>query len=128
MRRISLRVAAGLLSLTLTGCHTTLAGNQSTSAGTTTTMSSSAVTGSARAAGGQVSVSSGAAPAPGAPGGLVVLGPGPGAVLFLGLIVVDAVSHFASWLRGAPLQAGQAPASIADTCSCYGYRPVSSER
>jgi len=116
-----------LLCLALAGCYTTLGGNQSTS-GATTTITSSAVSGSVKFTGGQVSISSGAAPAPGAPGGQVALSRGSGAVLLLGLVVVDAVSYFASWLQGAPAQIGQAPASIAETCSCYGYKPVSGER
>lgn len=115
---------ATLLCLTLTGCQTTLAGYQSTSGGTTATTTSSSVTGIARTPGAQISISSGAAPAPGAPGGQAVLSRGGGAVLLLGVIVVDAVSQFASWLRGPAPQTAQASASIADTCSCYGYKPV----
>jgi len=124
---ISRNVTALLLCLALAGCYTTLGANQSTS-GSTTTITSSAVSGSVKFAGGQASISFGAAPAPGAPGGQVTFSRGSGAVLLLGLVVVDAVGYFASWLQGAPAQMGQAPASIAETCSCYGYKPVSGER
>ena len=128
MTRISLSAIAALSCVILSGCYATLYGNQSTSGGATTTATSSAVVGSAKFAGGQVAVSSGAAPAPGTPGGQVILGRGSGATLLLGLIVVDAVSYFVSWVGGARPQAAQPTASIAETCSCYGYKPVSSER
>ena len=118
--------AAGiaLVCAALTGCSTQLYGNQSVTGGTSTTATASAARWSGSFANGQVAFSSGPVVAPSAPGGQATLGRGGSAALILGIVVVDALQQFASWL-GAPKQpANMLPASIADTCSCYGYKPV----
>jgi len=122
--------AAGiaLVCVVLAGCSTQLHGNQAVSGGATATTTSSAVTGSASAAGGRIAFSSGTAPSAGAPGGQAVLGRGGSAALILGIVIVDAVSNLASWLSAPKQPANVLPASIADTCSCYGYKPVSGEQ
>ena len=119
--------AALLFLLPLSGCHTTMHGNQSVSGGASTTTTASAVSGSAGFGSGTIGFSSGTAPSPGAPGGQVVFGRGGSAVLILGIVIVDAVSHFASWLNAPKQPANVLPASIADTCSCYGYKPPRGE-
>ena len=116
-----------LVCVALAGCTTQLHGNQSVSGGASTTTTSSAVIGSARASGGRVALSSGAAVAPGATGGQVSLGRSGSAVLVLGIVIVDALSSFTSWLSAPKQAAIEVPASIADTCSCYGYKSVNSE-
>jgi len=114
-----------LVCVALAGCSTQLYGNQSVSGGATTTTTASAVSGSAGFGGGTIGFSSGTAPSSGAPGGQAVFGRGGSAVLILGIVIVDAVSHFASWLNAPKQPANVLPASIADTCSCYGYKPPS---
>jgi len=115
--------AIALSCAALAGCSTQLHGNQSMSGGTGATTVSSAVTGSARAGGGQVAFASGSGAAPGATGGQVSLGRGGSAVLVFGLVIVDVVSNFASWLSGPRQAANELPASISHTCSCYGNQP-----
>ena len=112
------------------GCSTRLHGNQSVSGGASTTATSSAISGSASVGGGKVAFSSGSVPAPSAPGGHAVLGNSATAVLVLGIVLVDAVNSFVSSLRAtpAPTHAAARPASIADTCSCYGYKPMTGDR
>ena len=108
-----------LFCVALAGCSTQLHGNQSVSGGASTTTTSSAVTGSARASGGRVAFSSGAAVAPGATGGQVSLGRGGSAVLVLGIVIVDALTSFTSWVSAPKQAAIEVSTSIADTCSCY---------
>jgi hypothetical protein len=115
--------AIALSCAALAGCSTQLHVNQSASGGASATTASSAVTGSVRASSGQVAFSSGSRAASGATGGQVSLGRGGSAVLVLGLVIVDAVSQFASWLSAPGKAANELPASISHTCSCYGDKP-----
>lgn len=112
-----------LLCLALSGCTVRIHGLQSTSGGVTTTTTSSTVTGSAKVAGGKVSFSSGQPVSPNAPGGHLVLSRGASAVLILGLVIADAVNYFRAKLGATPPQPAGRGDSIAETCSCYGYRP-----
>jgi hypothetical protein len=122
MRKLLL-VSTGLC-VTLTGCSAHLYGNQASSGGTVTTTTTSAIAASARAGGTQLSFSSGVVPAPGAPGGQLVVNSGAGAAMLIGVLVVDAVSQLAYRLASPPSRPAAAPASIMETCSCFGYKPV----
>lgn len=114
----------------LSGCAITLHGHESSSGGATTTTTSSAVSASARAGSARVQANFGTPPAPAAPGGTAVLSRGASAVLFLGLLVGDAVGYVGARLRGTSGAARHAAAptdAISQTCSCYGWTPDSAE-
>ena len=128
MTSIARAAITALLCLALSGCFVTLHGHQSTSGGVTTTTTSSTVTGSAKTGGAQISFASGPAVAPNAPGGQVVFNRGASAVLVLGLVIADAVNYFSARLGVKPPQPAGGSASIADTCSCYGYKPVTGDQ
>ena len=123
---IRMNYAAGIAiaCVALAGCSTQLYGNQSVTGGMSTTATSSATLWSASTTNSQVSFSSGAAVPPSAPGGQVSLGRGGSGALILGIVLVDALQNFAGWLSAPKQPASMLPASIADTCSCYGYKPV----
>jgi len=108
--------------LMLSGCYVALSGNQSTSGGVTTTTTSVATAGSASAGPARFGASFGTPPASNAPGSFVALSRDTSAVLFLGMVIVDTISNLGSWFRGAPPPTAQR-ASIAETCSCYGWKP-----
>ena len=108
--------------LMLSGCYVALSGNQSTGGGVTTTTTAAATTVNASAGSARLGASFGTPPAPNAPGGQVALSRGPSAVLFLGLVIAETVNYLGARLGGAPRP--EAPrASIAETCSCYGWKP-----
>jgi len=112
-------VLALLLCVPLAGCYATLHGNQSTSGGTTTTVTSGQVSGSTKFAGGRASFSSGQPVPPNASGGFLKLSGNAAAVLVVGLVFADLVNYMRS--EPKPLQRAAGP-SIAETCSCYGYK------
>ncbi len=130
-RRSVLRIACvGAMCAVVSGCAVTLHGHESSSGSVTTTTTSSAVSASARAGSARVQANFGTPPAPGAPGGTAVLSRGASAVLFLGLLVGDAVGYVGARLRGASGTARHAAAptdTISQTCSCYGWTPESTE-
>ncbi len=108
--------------LMLSGCFVVYSGYQSTSGGVTTTTTAAATTVSGSAGPARFGASFGAPPAPNASGGQVALSRGASAVLFLGLVIADAVNYLGARFGGAPQPAVQR-ASIAETCSCYGWKP-----
>jgi len=110
------------LFLLLSGCYVKLYGHQSTSGGVTTTTTSSTVVGGAKAGNARIAFSSGPAVPANAPGGQVTLNKGASAALVLGLVIADLVSYVRGGAKPASKAAG---GPIAETCSCYGYRPDS---
>ena len=115
-----------LLSLALSGCSVAMYGNQSTSGGSTTTIISTQVSGSAQGSNYSISFSSGGRPvSPKAPGGYVAAS-GNSAYVLIGVVgLADLWSYFRGEPRAKPLPPGT---RIADTCSCYGYKPVADDR
>lgn len=110
-----------LLCVPLAGCSVAMYGNQSTTGGTTLTTTSSHVSGSAQGTHYKVSLSSGGHPvSPKAPGGYVAVS-GSSAYALVGVVVLaDLWNTFRGEPQVKPLPPGT---RIADTCSCYGYRP-----
>ena len=111
-----------LVCVPLAGCAVALYGNQSTSGGTTATTTSSQVSGSVQGANYKASYSPGGHPvSPMASGGYVSVGGNAAAVLVVGLAIADLVNYIRGEPQAKPLPPGT---RIADTCSCYGYKPV----
>jgi len=100
-------------------------GNQSTSGGTTTMTTSSQVSGSAQGANYKASFSSGGRPvSPKAPGGYVSMS-GNSAYVLIGVVVI---ADLVNYLRGESRPKPQPPGTaISQTCSCYGYKPVTGD-
>lgn len=109
------------LSLALSGCSVAMVGNQSTTGGTTVTTTSSHVSGSAQGANFRASFSSAGHPvSPKASGGYVAVS-GSAAYVLVGVVVLaDLWNTFRGEPQAKPLPPGT---RIADTCSCYGYKP-----
>ncbi len=109
------------LCLALSGCYVVLSGHQSTSGGATTTTTAAATNVNVSAGSARLGASFGTPPAPNAPGGQLALSRGASALLLLGVVIADAINNL-----GAPDAAprpGARRASIAETCSCYGWKP-----
>jgi hypothetical protein len=107
----------------LSGCSVALFGNQTTSGGAATSTTSAAMSGQASVGAARVSTSFGTPAPQGAAGGQVVFPRGASAVLVLGLIVAEAVNYLSTKLFDVPPASAAPQRSIADTCSCYGYQP-----
>jgi outer membrane receptor protein involved in Fe transport len=112
------------ICLGLSGCATVLSGAQSTGGGVTTTTTSAAT--HIQASGGQAQFNGafGTPPAPGASGNFLSLSRSSTAWLLLGLVIGDALNLFGSSVSGPPPSAPRRD-SIAETCSCYGWKPGS---
>ena len=117
-----MRIAFALLiCVPFAGCSVAMYGNQSTSGGTTTTTTSSQVSGSTQGANFKASFSSGGRPvSPRAPGGYVSVSGSAGAALVGVVVFADLWNYFRGESQAKPLPPGT---RIADTCSCYGYKP-----
>ncbi|OHE89574.1 MAG: hypothetical protein A3G75_13645 [Verrucomicrobia bacterium RIFCSPLOWO2_12_FULL_64_8] len=111
-----------LLILALPGCTVTLFGHQSAGGGAAAATTSSQVSGSARVAGGRVSISSGQRVPANAQGGRVTLSRGASVLLILGLAIADTMNYMSAKFGVGPQTAPRTD-SIADTCSCNGYKP-----
>ncbi len=111
------------LCFALSGCYVVMSGHQTTGAGATTTTTSAATRLEASAGSARIGASFGTPSPPNAPGGRVALSRGASAVLFLGLVVADAVNYLGARFGDAPRPAPQR-AAIAETCSCHGWKPV----
>jgi hypothetical protein len=121
-----------LICLTLSGCAVNLHGRQSTGAGAsiaTGTTTTSSISAGASAGQAKFSASFGSAPPPGASGGQIGFSRGAAAVLLLGLVIAETVDFIGAPFRQThgttpAAQPTRAPrASIAETCSCYGWKP-----
>ncbi len=110
------------LCFALSGCYAVIGGHQTTGAGATTTTTGAATRLEASAGPARLGASFGTPPAPNAPGGQVAFSRGASAVLFLGLVIADTVNYLGTRFGNAPRPAPQR-ASIAETCSCYGWKP-----
>ena len=110
-----------LLCLALSGCSVAMYGNQSVGGGTTATTTSTHVSGSTQGSHYRASFSSGGHPvSPKAPGGYVTAS-GSAAYAVVGVVALaDLWNYFRGEPRAKPLPPGT---RIADTCSCYGYKP-----
>jgi len=97
-------------------------GNQSSAGSATVTTTSSRVSGAAQGSNYRVSFSSGGHPvSPTAPGGHVVAS-GSSTYVVIGIVALaDLWNYFLGAPQAKPLPSGT---RIADTCSCYGYKPV----
>ncbi|MFN7085372.1 MAG: hypothetical protein ACK4N4_01950 [Burkholderiales bacterium] len=107
------------LCAALSGCYVAIGGHQAVNGGATTTTTGAATRLDARVGSATIGASFGAPAAPHAPGGRVALSRGAAALLFLGLVAVDAANHLAARFGSAPAPAAKRE-SIAATCSCYG--------
>jgi hypothetical protein len=107
----------------LTGCSVALFGNQTASGGAATTTTSVVTTAQASAGAARVGASFGAPAPQGAAGGQAVFPRGASVVLVLGLIAADALNYLSTRFSDAPAARSAPQRSIADTCSCYGYQP-----
>lgn len=112
----------------LSGCAVNLHGRQSTGAGTSTTVTGSSFNAGASAGQARFGAAFGAPPPPGASGGQIGFSRGAAAVLLLGLAIAETFEFIGSQFRGTPpAQQTVVPrASIAETCSCYGWKPEDS--
>ena len=110
------------LCLSLSGCYVAYSGQQSTGGGVTTTTTGAATRAQISAGSARFGASFGTPPAPGAPGGQVSLQRGASALLLLGLVIGDTLNYLGASLAGAPPSAPRRD-SIAETCSCYGWKP-----
>lgn len=117
-----------LICLMLSGCAVNLHGRQSTGAGTSTTVTGSSFNAGASAGQARFGAAFGAPPPPGASGGQIGFSRGAAAVLLLGLAIAETFEFIGSQFRGTPpvRQAAAPRASIAETCSCYGWKPEDS--
>ena len=113
----------------LPGCAVNLHGRQSASAGTSATVTGSSFNAGASAGQARFSAAFGAPPPQGASGGQIGFSRGAAAVLLLGLAIAETVDFIGAPFRQAhgttpAAQPARAPrASIAETCSCYGWKP-----
>lgn len=118
-----------LIGLMLPGCAVNLHGRQSTSAGTSTTVTGSSFSAGASAGQAQFSAAFGSPPPQGAGGGQIGFSRGAAAVLLVGLVIAETVDFIGAQFRQThgttpAAQPARAPrASIAETCSCYGWKP-----
>ena len=119
------KIAVLLMCLMLPGCAVNLYGKQSAGNGVSTTTVASSVNAGASAGQAKFGASFGSPPPPGAMGGQVGFSRGATAVLLLGLVIAETAEFIGSQFRGTPPAARQTTprASIADTCSCYGWKP-----
>ena len=104
------------LSLSLPGCYAKLHGVETTSGGSRTTTTTAQTAGSVKFSHGAASFSSGPRVSPNAQGGTVSLGRGGTAVLIVGVLLADLMSHIVGSPQPRPLPPGE---RIMDTCSCY---------
>lgn len=110
-----------VVSLALSGCTVALHGAETSGGGATGATTSAAVRAQAGGGSARFGASFGAPAPPGAAGGHATFSRGASAVLVIGLVVAEAIHY----LKGRPAAdpAGAPQRAIADTCSCYGYRP-----
>ena len=111
----------------LSGCAVTLFGNQTAGGSAATTTTSAVTSGQASVGAARVSTSFGTPAPQGAAGGQVALPRGASVVLVLGLVFAETVNYLGAKFSDAPPASPALQRSIADTCSCYGYRPPSGE-
>lgn len=110
-----------LLCVALSGCSVALYGNQSSGNGATLTTTSTHVSGSTHGSHFRVSFSSGGHPVPPKASGGYVAASGSAAYVLVGIVALaDFWNHFLGAPQAKPLPPGT---RIADTCSCYGYKP-----
>lgn len=115
-----------LLCQALAGCAVNLHGNQTAGNGASTTTFASSVNAGAKAGQANFSASFGSPSPPGAVGGQVGFSRGTAAIVILGLVIAETVDFIGSQFsasRPAALTSVAPRASIADTCSCYGWKP-----
>lgn len=116
-----------LACLALSGCTVALHGHQATDGAATatasTTTTSSALRVQAGAGSARVSGSFGASAQQGAPGAQASFSRGASAVLIIGLLVAETLHYLGARFEDQPAPGSGPQRAIADTCSCYGYRP-----
>lgn len=119
-----MRALAGVLVLLLLpGCAISLHGRETSGGGASTAVTGSRVDASAGAGQARASASFGSPPPARAAGGQVTLSRGASAALVLGLVLAEAVDALGARWREVPPPRRPPRASIADTCSCYGWQP-----
>jgi hypothetical protein len=115
-----------LLCQVLPGCAVNLHGTQAAGNGASTTTLASSVNAGARAGQASVSASFGSSPPAGGAGGQIGFSRGAAAILLLGLVIAETVEFIGSQFstqQTADRSSVVPRASIADTCSCYGWKP-----
>jgi hypothetical protein len=114
-----------LLCQALAGCAINLHGTQTAANGASTTTLASSVNAGAGAGRANVGASFGSPQPAGASGGQVGFSRGAAVILVLGLAIAETVDFIGSQFSAQqPAELPVAPrASIADTCSCYGWKP-----
>lgn len=118
-----------LICLMLPGCAVNLHGRQATGAGTSTTVTGSSFSAGASAGQARFGAAFGSPPPQGASGGQIGFSRGAAAVLLVGLVIAETVDFIGAQFRQTHGAAPAAPparaprASIAETCSCYGWKP-----
>lgn len=116
----------------LPGCAVHLHGRQATGAGTSATVTGSSFNAGASAGQARFGAAFGPPPPQGASGGQISFSRGAAAVLLLGLVIAETVDFIGAQFRQTHGTAPAAPparasrASIAETCSCYGWKPEGS--
>jgi len=111
------------LCLSLSGCYVAYSGHQTAGGGVSTTTTASAVRGQINTGSASLGASFGTPPAPGAPGGQVSLSRGASALLLLGLVIGDTLNYLGAPLSSTPPPPVPRRDAIAETCSCYGWKP-----
>jgi hypothetical protein len=119
-----MRTLTLVLSLALSGCAVALSGHESTGGGTSST-SAVATHGQASIGSAKVGASFGTPAPAGSAGGQISVSRGASVVLILGLAIAEVVNYFSAPPDDVSRFALDPRRSIADTCSCYGYRSVS---
>lgn len=117
MRLALLLVAA----FALAGCTVGLHGHEA--AGSTSAVTSSSLRLQSGAGPARVSGSFGAPLPQGAPGAHVAFPRGASAVLVIGAVVAGTLHYLGAQFGEQPAPEDGPQRTIADTCSCYGYRP-----
>jgi len=115
------------LCLSLSGCYFAFSGRESTHGGVTTTTTAVAASGTAQFAGGtaRAGYSFGTPSTPGVPAGTGGSGTwisGGNSMLLVGLVIGEILNYFADGRSGTPPSEPRRD-SIAETCSCYGWKP-----
>jgi hypothetical protein len=119
-------IAIALILAALSGCSTTLYGLQTSSGASSATTTGSSVRASTQAGNARIGASFGTPPSPNAPSGQIALSSHASAVLAVGLVVAGLAEAFGQWLAAPPVspqRESPSPGGIAQTCSCYGWRP-----
>ena len=118
-----------LLSLcfSLSACTFAYSGRESINGGVTTTTSAVAASGTTQIAGGtaRVGYSFGTPSTPGVPAGTGGSGTwisGGTSMLLVGLVIGEILNYFSDGRSGTPPSEPRRD-SVAETCSCYGWKP-----